>query len=409
MKVLRRSRRLARLAGCTALTLGLAGTAAAAAAPAQARVTGILIQSHVVASWGRGPLGDGTTTERSLYGDIRVGNDVVQVEAKYSHGLAVRSDGTVWAWGDNRWGQLGDGSTTTRLTPVQVTGLTGATQVAAGRAISLALRSDGTVWAWGNNQAGQLGRGTITDHEVTPARVTGLAGVTKISAGGAFALALRSDGTVWAWGNNQLGSLGNGTTSQSPVPVPVKVAGLSQVTGISAGFDSSVATRTNGISVVASVWTWGGNESGQLGDGTLTDHSTPERVTGLPVYIAGISAGDGFTAVLGTDGTVWDWGDDGFGQLGIAHADSPVTRPVNAIGLGSGITQISAGSDHMLALKSNGTVLAWGSNVEGQLGNGTTASVTGPVQVTGLTSATQVSAGLGSSFAVHTVPYLLGS
>ena len=225
-----------------------------------------------------------------------------------------------------------------------------------------------------------------------------------------------------AWGDNRAGGqLGNGTAAGSPVPV--KVAGLSHVTGISAGYDSSMATRTNGISAITSVWTWGGNDFGQLGDGTLTSHSTPERVTGLPVYIAGISAGGGFTArlgdgisatggfatVLGTDGTVWAWGDDSAGQLGSARSSTPVTRPVNTIGAGSGITQLSAGDFHVLALKSNGTALAWGSNGSGQLGNGTTTDPAGPVQVTGLANATQVAAGGRFSLAVHTVLGLLGS
>ena len=425
MKVLRRSRRLARAGGCAALALGMAGAAGSVSAPAQARVTAILIQSHVVAGWGynaQGQLGDGTTTSRSLSGDIRVGNDVVQVAAGSGHGLAVRSDGTVWAWGFNGAGELGDGTTTNRSTPFQVTGLTGVTQVAANSDFSLALRSDGTVWAWGDNRAGQLGRGMTSNHEVTPAKVTGLAGVTKISAGSDFALALLSDGTVRAWGDNRRGQLGNGTTASSPVPV--KVTGLSQVTGISAGYDASMATRTSGISALTSVWTWGGNDFGQLGDGTLAGRSTPERVTGLPVYIAGISAGGGFAAFLGTggisatggfatvlgaDGTVWAWGDDSAGQLGNAPSSTPVTRPVNTIGAGSGITQLSAGDFHVLALKSNGTVLAGGGNAHGQLGNGSTAQDTGPVQVTGLTNATQVAAGEWFSLAVHTVPFLLGS
>jgi alpha-tubulin suppressor-like RCC1 family protein len=276
------------------------------------------------------------------------------------------------------------------------------------------------VWAWGDNRAGQLGPGTTSGHAVTPVKVTGLAGVTQISAGGSFALALLSDGTVRAWGDNRRGQLGNGTRASSPVPV--KVAGLSQVTGISAGYDASIATRTSGISAITSVWTWGGNDFGQLGDGTLTSRSTPERVTGLPLYIAGISAGGGFAAflgaggssatggfaaVLGTDGTVWAWGDDSVGQLGNAPSSTPVTRPVNTIGTGSGIIQLSAGGFHMVALKSNGTVLAWGGNAYGQLGNGSTAQVTGPVQVTGLTNATQVAAGGEFSLAVHTVPYLV--
>jgi len=404
MKVLRWRRR-ARLVGYSALAAGLAGLAAAA--PAQARVSWIVLQPHAVASWGinnTGQLGDGTTTSRSLSGDIGAGNDVVQVATGYGspsgHGLALRSDGTVWTWGANGFGQLGDGTMDSRNAPAQVPGLTGVIQVAGGCNHSLALRSDGTVWAWGGNAAGQLGRGTTSDHEATPAEVTGLAGVTKISAGCGFSLALRSDGTVSAWGYDNVGQLGNGSVASSALPV--KVAGLSHVTRISAGWDSSIATATNGISVVTSVWTWGANDYGQLGDGTLASHTTPERVTGLPVYIAGVAAGAKTAAVLGADGSVWAWGTDTSGQLGNAPASTPVTRPVNTIGVGSGITQISAGLISMVALKSNGTVLAWGDNSWGELGNGTTTSAAGPVQVTGLTGATQVAAGAATGFAVHT-------
>src|SRR3989440_4333340 len=282
MKVLRRSRRLAALAGCVTLTFGLAGMAAAG--------------------------------------------------------------------------------------PVQVQGLSGVmTQVVAGEEFSLALRSDGTVWAWGRNDHGQLGRGTISGGEIVPARVNVLNRVTKISAGRDFGLALRSDGIVFAWGGDRFGQLGNGATSYSPVSVPVKIAGLSQVTGISAGWDSALATEARGISVVTSVWAWGNNDEGQLGDGTVTGHSTPERVTGLPVSIAGISAGGQFAEVLGTDGSVWGWGTNDLGQLNIAPPSAAVTRPVSVIAAGSRITQISAGAGHMLPLRSDGTVLAWGLGVRGQL------------------------------------------
>ena len=170
MKVSRRSRRLARAGGGAALALGMAGAAGAVSAPAQARVTAIVIKSHVVAGWGYNAqvqLGDGTITSRSGYCDIRVGNDVVQVAAGSGHGLALRSDGTVWAWGSNGAGELGDGTTTDRSTPVQVTRLTGVTQVAAYSDFSLALRSDGTVRAWGDKRQGQLGNGT------TASRLTG--------------------------------------------------------------------------------------------------------------------------------------------------------------------------------------------------------------------------------------------
>ena len=406
LKILRRSGRLARLGACTVLALGLAGTAGALSAPAQALVAATLAQYHAVASWGangNGVLGDGTTIGRWQYGEVRTSSDLTQVAAGLVHVLAVRSDGTVWAWGANWKGELGDGSTTGRSEPVQVAGLTGITQVAAGSAFSLALRSDGTVWAWGVNDHGQLGRRTVTDHEVTPARVAVLNGVTKLAAGPDFALALRSDGIVFAWGHGQSGQLGNGGTADSPVPV--KIAGLSRVTGIAAGWGSALATENNVISAVTSVWAWGGNQDGQLGDGTLTGHPTPERVTGLPAYIAGLAAGDGFAAVLGADGSVWDWGSNAIGQLGVAPHTAAVTRPVNAFAAGSGITQLAAGVSHMLALKSDGTVLSWGWNQSGQLGRDPAGQASaGPGPVTGLTGATQVSAGWQSSYAVHPVP-----
>jgi alpha-tubulin suppressor-like RCC1 family protein len=409
MKVLR-TRRLARVAACTALALGMAGMATAL--PAQARVTAAPSQPQVVASWGfngDGLLGDGTTADRSRYGDTSFADDVVQVAGGYHHALALRSDGTVWAWGFNGAGELGDGSTTTRTTPVRVTGLTGITQVAAGAEFSLALRSDGTVWAWGQNVYGELGDGTISNHETTPVQVTGLAGVIKIAAGGFHGLALRSDGTVWAWGVNNYGQLGNGRTDDGSA-VPVKITALSQVTAIAAGWGSSVAILAGD----ASVWAWGGNESGQLGDGTLVTRTTPVRVTQIgTVHIAGVTVGRDFAAILSTDGSVWAWGDDTAGQLGNAPMATPVTRPVNTVRAGSGITQFSAGENHVLARKSDGTVLAWGDNTHGELGDGTTVSVTGPVQVTGLTGATQVAAGWVFSLAVHavtsiTVPGLTG-
>jgi alpha-tubulin suppressor-like RCC1 family protein len=194
MKVLRRSRRLALAGGCAALAVGMAGAAGAVSAPAQARVTAILIQSHVAAGWGynaQGQLGDGTIASRSWYGDIRVGNDVVQVAAGNGHGLAVRSDGTVWAWGYNGAGELGDGTTTDRSTPVQVTGLTGVTQLSAGDFHVLGLKSNGTVLAWGGNAYGQLGDGS-TAQVTGPVQVTGLTNATQVAAGREFSLAVHT-------------------------------------------------------------------------------------------------------------------------------------------------------------------------------------------------------------------------
>jgi alpha-tubulin suppressor-like RCC1 family protein len=423
MNVLHRSRRLTWLAGCAALASGLAATAVAAApaADAQARASNPGINRNAVVSWGSnniGELGDGTFTSRSAYGAVSgLGSGIVQVAAGSSFGLALRSDGTVWAWGSNGSGQLGDGTTTaSQTTRAQVTGLSGVIAVAAGTDQSLALRSDGTVWAWGGDRYGQLGDGANSAAQPTPVQVIGLTGVVKIAAGGLFSLALRSDGTVWAWGYNAVGELGNGTGTDSNIPV--QVTGLARVTAIAAGEgDSAMAIRTDPIrrdpirglppTGGTSVWTWGSNDAGQLGDGTYSSHLVPERVTGIGAPgVAGIAVGDGFELALGTDGSVWGWGADSFGQLGIGPQLTTFTRPVQAIAAGSGIIQLAAGVTHALALRSNGTVLAWGKNSYGELGLGNTDPAGGPVQVSGLGGALQVTAGWEFTLALYDPPFV---
>ena len=241
----------------------------------------------------------------------------------------------------------------------------------------------------------------------TPVEVVGLTGVTKIAAGSTFSLALRSDGTVWAWGG---GALGDGTTTSSPVPV--RVSGLSQVTDITAGWDTAFAIRTQSITTVKSLWAWGRNEDGGLGDGTQADHLTPEEVTGISApSIVGVAAGNQFAVALGSDGSVWAWGDNSGGELDSAPSSTPVLRPREAIGIGSGIVQLAANSiglsylyyADVVALKSDGTVLAWGDNSQGQLGDGNTAPHVGAVQVAGLTGVTQVSEGADFTLAVTTL------
>jgi alpha-tubulin suppressor-like RCC1 family protein len=408
-------RRLAWRAGfAAAMTIGLAGAAAAAsAAPAAlAQVHGHaagtlpIINQKTIASWGAdgsGQLGIGTAGGNVTHPtQITVlGSGIVQVAAGPSWGLALRSDGTVWGWGAGISGNLGYPNIGFSTVPIQVPGLSNIVAVSAGINQGLALRSDGTVWAWGSNQYGQLGNGTTGQSQPTPTQVTGLTGVTKIAAGGLFSLALRSNGTVWAWGYNQDGELGNGTTSNSSVPL--QVSSLSRVTMIAAGSDSSLAVRTNILTGRQSVLAWGSNTAGELGDGTHTARSTPVGVTGIGAPgISGITAGDGFSLALGTDGSVWGWGADGYSQLGDSPNPPGTPVPVRTIAPGSGITQLAAGVNHALALKSNGTVLAWGNNQNGGLGNGTTYTSSGPVQVTGLSGAAQVSAGWGIGFALYT-------
>jgi len=184
----------------------------------------------------------------------------------------LKTDGTVWAWGDNYSGQLGDGTTTERRTPVQVSGLTDVIAVTGGEGHGLALRADGTLWAWGDNYSGQLGDGTTTERR-TPVQVSGLTDVIAVAAGGYHSLAVKTDGTLWTWGDNWSGQLGDGTTTERITPV--QILGLTDVIAIAAGWEHSLALKSDGT-----VWAWGLNDEGRLGDGTSDGRTSPVQVKG---------------------------------------------------------------------------------------------------------------------------------
>ena len=396
-----------------ALTLALGGSLAATPALAVSIPT-----VPVGAAWGangNSTLGDGTATQRLTYVGVGSLQNLAQVSGGSDHSLALTTAGTVFAWGSNAHGALGTGTGLNAASPVQVPGLSGITQVAAGFGHSLALAANGTVWAWGDNVDGDLGDGATVQRNV-PVPVPGLTGITQISAGYAWSLALRSDGTVWAWGDNFYDELGNSTLPYSASAI--QVSGLSSVSAISAGeaFGMAIeATRTIGYKgsvVVHSVWTWGQDSEGEIGNGSIVDPesgggvASPVHVAGIP-DAAGIAAGDDFGAVLGSDGSVWGWGVGDNGVLGPAHIGISLV-PVQVMSPGSTITQISAGDAHVLALESSGTVLAWGANYDGQLGDGSTAFTSTPAQVTGLTGGSQVDAAENYSLAVHRTVVAVG-
>ncbi|MBI3828673.1 MAG: PKD domain-containing protein, partial [Planctomycetes bacterium] len=329
-----------------------------------------------VLAWGgnaSGQLGDGTTSARLTAVPVTGLSGITKIAAGFFSNLAVSADGSVWAWGANGSGQLGDGTTTNRSTPVQVSGLTGVSAVACGIGHSLALKSDGTVWGWGSNGSGQLGDGTTTSR-TSPVQVSGLSGIVSIACGFNHSLAIKSDGTVWAWGANGNGQLGVGTTTGHTTPV--QVSGLTGVAAVACGANHSLALKADGT-----VWAWGRNNLGQLGNGSTTDRSTPSQVSGL----TGVTAISGNCAnhclALEADATMRAWGNNGTGQLGDGTTTNRTT-PVVVSGL-SGITKIGTGSSHSLALKSDGTVRAWGANNNSQLGDGTSITRTTAVLVSG--------------------------
>jgi alpha-tubulin suppressor-like RCC1 family protein len=289
-----------------------------------------------------GQLGDGTNTNRSKPVQVVGLTGIVSISAGYGHNLAVRNDGTVWAWGGNSLGELGDNTHTNRNLPVQVIGLGGITAVAAGSDHSMALKNDGTVWCWGYNVVGQLGDGTKLNRNL-PVMVVGLSTVTAIAAGYDSSFALLSGGTVAAWGWNNNLELGLDYTYIS-YPLPVNVAGVSGVTAIEAGGAHCLALRNDGT-----VWAWGAGQQHELGNADQNDHNVPLQVSGL-TGVTAVAGGGGFSLALRSDGTVWAWGDNGSGQLGDGSPGYPPhAAPMQVIGL-TGATAIAAAAFHSLAI-----------------------------------------------------------
>jgi len=322
-------------------------------------------------AWGgnwSGALGDGTTTDRYTPVQVLTGVAAVAASAGRYHSLAIKTDGSLWAWGFNQDGEVGDGTTTNRSTPVQV--LTGVAAVASGNNHSLALKTDGSLWAWGSNNYGQLGDGTTT-RRLTPVQV--LTGVAAVASGNNHSLALKTDGSLWAWGYNGAGTVGDGTTTDRSTPVQV----LTGVAAVAVGAGHSLALKPDG-----SLWAWGYNGSGQLGDGTTTRRLTPVQVlTG----VAAVSNGWNNTRALKTDGSLWAWG------------DYRLFTPVQVL---TGVAAVVASEGHSLAIKTDGSLWAWGENDYGELGDGTTTYRSTPVQV--LTGVAAVSVGVFHTLARKT-------
>ena len=362
-------------------------------------------QNGTVHSWGdnyRGNLGDGTTERRLTPVQVVDLGGVVAIDMSPgdSHALALRSDGTVWGWGWASSGQLGSGTDEPWITrPLHVVGIDQVTAIAAGSQFSVALKRDGTVWAWGINNSGELGNGS-TEQSAAQVQVAGLDSVVAISAHDEHSLALKSDGSVWSWGSNHAGQLGTAAPCTGSgscfLTTPIQVAGLGGVTAISTGDAFSLALKSDGT-----VWGWGSHLYSELGVGRWTSvpYTSPVQVLNLGGVVA-IAAGDRHALAIRSDGTVWGWGSNQYGQLGPAGLGDEVETPIQVPEIDQAVS-IATGWSHTLVIRADGTVWGWGDNEFGMLGNGTTTASTSPVQVSGLNGVTMVTASLRDSAALR--------
>ena len=298
---------------------------------------------------------------------------------------AASPPGTPWTFGGNGFGQLGNGTTTARRTPGPVNGLNGVIDIHGGREHVVALKSDGTVWTWGSNVEGQQGRGT-TANTLSPTRVTSLGtDNVAVETGHNHTVVLKNNGTVWTFGLNSDGQLGDGTLTTRRTPVQVN--GISDAVAIAAGRDMTYAIRSNG-----QLWGWGRNAEGEMGDGTTTRRLAPVRV-GTLTNVTNIAGGRDHGLARLSDGSVWAWGADAYGQVGDGSAGANRTSPVQVIA--SGIADVAAGAHHSLALRTNGTVASWGRDYRDELGDGNTSTVqrATPGNVVGVSNAVSIGAG----------------
>ena len=456
--------------------------------------TSALKSDGTVWSWGYndlGRLGDGTTTSRSTPVQVTGLTGITSVAGGGNHGAALKSDGTVWSWGSNVYGQIGVGTTGTTgtLSPTQASSLTGVSKIAGSGYQTLAIKSDGTLWVWGNNANAAVGDGT-EDPITVPKQINGWTNVIAIAGNHFHNAAVRDDGSIWIWGRtalnnlgdgsyvwrsspaeisnapqaaavslrhnhglllhsgtlfdwgrNEYGSLGDGTLAQKPTLQIVE--GVGNVAAISAGTSHSLICKTDGTiwavgynefgqlgdntttlrtsfvqsSTLAGVtavsagrshslalrntgtaYAWGRNNLGQLGDGTTTQRNSPVVITGLGGGVAKLSSGDQFNLALKSNGSVWAWGRNNYGQLGDTTTTNRTT-PFQISGL-SNISAIAAGTEHSMVIKNDGTVWTWGRNSNGQLGDNTTTQRNSPVQASSLTDIVAISGGNAHSLAV---------
>jgi len=304
---------------------------------------------------------------------------------------------TLYCWGQNADGQLGIGTTQTAVTTRQTVMTLGSpSAIGLGLFHSCACDSAGQAFCWGRNTDGQLGTGN-TALASRPVAVRGLTDCVAIAGGAQHTCGLRQGGVVWCWGGNAKGQLGQGAPTATPVTMPRLVPGLSEVVEVGAGDRSTCARLMD-----ATIWCWGDNASGQLGDGTTKDHASPAQVVGLPADIVELAVSRLFVCVRRATGQILCWGDNTYGQLGNGTKTTS-SIPVEVAGVADATQIAPGGAQHVCIVRRSGRASCWGGNMFGQFGDGTLVGSLVPVDVTDISGVVSLSAGSTHTCARHSM------
>jgi alpha-tubulin suppressor-like RCC1 family protein len=363
--------------------------------------------------WGNNGYGQAGTNDTSYKSTpvttLSGGSNWKSVAGGITNSVAIKNDGTLWVWGGNRFGESGtnlapSGAVPVYLTPVTTfAGGTNWKQVNSNSFDCAAIKTDGTLWTWGSNYFGVGGIGG-GGHQITPVQVFGShTNWKQVSIGRFYNIsAVKTDGTLWTWGRNSYGGLGTNDTTDRLTPVTT-FAGGTNWKQVSAGTHNFAAIKTDGT-----LWTWGRNANGQLGINDTTNRLTPVQVFGNHTNWKQVSAGYIHCAAIKTDGTLWVWGNNSFSALGTNDSTQRDT-PVTTFAGGTNWKQVSAGTFYCSAIKTDGTLWTWGRNADGNLGvNDTTGRATPVTTLAGGTNWKQVSGQNAATIAIKTSDDLIG-